>query len=111
MRIGEQTRKQVIELWLRVTTRAEIQRITGISSGALSNIMAEFKKRLDEYDREAIKDFCTKISEENITPSQNATGFRVEKMMNEVSDDREEIEAFYPASTKNALRKRDLHLK
>jgi hypothetical protein len=78
-RIGEQTRKKAIELWLRRTTRAGIQRITGISSGALSNIIADYKKRLEGYDPEAIKDFCTKISEENIMPSQNATGFRLKK--------------------------------
>jgi hypothetical protein len=83
-RIGEQKRKQVIELWLRGTTGAEIQRITGISSGALSNIIADFKKRLDGYDPGALKDFCTKISEEKTTPSQNATGFRVAKMINEM---------------------------
>ena len=80
-RIGEQKRKQVITLWLLGTTRADIQRITGISSGAVSNIIADFKKRLDGYDPEALKDLCTKISEENITPSQNGSGFRVAKMM------------------------------
>jgi hypothetical protein len=93
-RIGEQKRKQVIKLWLLGTTRAEIHRITGISSGAVSNIIADFKKRLDGYDPEALKDLCTKMSEENTTPSQSATGFRVEKMINEMGGDEEEIEAF-----------------
>jgi hypothetical protein len=69
---------------LRRTTRAEIERITGISSGALSNIIADYKIRLDGYDPEALKDLCTKISEENLTPSQNAAGFRFAKMINEM---------------------------
>jgi hypothetical protein len=69
---------------LRGITRAEIQSITGISSGAVSNIIVDFKKRLDGYDPEALKDLCKKISEENNTPSQNATGFRVAKMINEM---------------------------
>jgi hypothetical protein len=34
------------------------------------------------------------MSEENTMPSQNATGFRVEKMINEMGGDGEEIEAF-----------------
>lgn len=66
---------------MRRTTRKEIERITGISSGAVSNIIADYKKRLDGYDPGALKDLCTKINEENITPSQNGSGFRVAKMM------------------------------
>jgi hypothetical protein len=50
----------------------------------VSNIIVDFKKRLDGYDPEALKDLCKKISEENNTPSQNATGFRVAKMINEM---------------------------
>jgi hypothetical protein len=105
-RIGEQKRKQVIMLWLLGTTRAEIQRITGVSSGAVSNIIADFKKRLDGYDPEALKDFCTKMSEENITPSQSATGFRVEKRINEMGGDEEEIEAFVSSLQKECIDKK-----
>jgi hypothetical protein len=105
-RIGEQKRKQVITLWLLRTTRAEIQRITGVSSGAVSNIIADFKKRLDGYDPEALKDFCTKMNEENITPSQSATGFRVAKMINEMGGDGEEIEAFLPSLQKECIDKK-----
>jgi hypothetical protein len=105
-RIGEQKRKQAIELWLRGTTRAEIQRITGISSRAVSNIIADFKKRLDGYDPEALKDFCTKTNEENTTPSQNATGFRVAKMINEMGGDGEEIEPFLSSLLKEYIDKK-----
>ena len=104
-RIGEQKRKQVIALWLFGTTRAEIQRITGISSGAVSNIIADFKKRLDGYDPEALKDLCTKLSEENITPSQSATGFRVAKRINEMGGDGEETEAFVSSLQKECTDK------
>jgi hypothetical protein len=41
-RISEEKRKKVIELWLLNTTRAEINRITGVSSGEISNIVADF---------------------------------------------------------------------
>jgi hypothetical protein len=105
-RIGEQKRKQVIKLWLLGTTRAEIHRITGVSSGAVSNIIADFKKRLDGFDPEALKDLCTKISEESTTPSQNATGFRVVKMINEMGGDGEKIEAFLSDLQKECIDKK-----
>src|SRR5215218_376489 len=57
-------------------------------------------------DPEPLKDFCTKISEENITPFQSATGFRVTKMINEMSDDREEIEAFLSSLHKECIEKK-----
>jgi hypothetical protein len=99
-RIGEQKRKQAIELWLRGTTRAEIQRIIGISSGALSNIIADYNKRLDGYDPEAVKDLSKTLSEENITPSQSAIGSRIVKMIIEMGGDEEKNEAFL-SSLKN----------
>src|SRR5919204_378905 len=93
-RIGEQKRKQVIKLWLLGTTRAEIERITGISSGTISNIIADFKKRLDDSDPEALKDLYTVLREHNITPSQCATGFRTAKVINEIGGDDEKMQAF-----------------
>ena len=107
-RIGEQTRKQVIELWLRGTTRAEIQRITGISSGALSNIIADFKKRLDGYDVEALKDLSKTLSEENITPSQSAIGSRIVTMIIERGGDEEKIDAFLFSLKKECIEKKAL---
>jgi hypothetical protein len=79
---------------LHGTARAEIQRITGISSGALSNIIADFKKQLDGYDPEAIKDFCTKISGKTTRLPRALQDLGLKKLINEVSDDREQIEAY-----------------
>jgi hypothetical protein len=90
---------------LRRSTRAKIERITGVSSGTLRNIIADYKKRLDGYDPEAIKDLCTKISEENMTPSQSPTGFRVAKMINQMACDGDEIEAFLSSLQKESIEK------
>jgi hypothetical protein len=105
-RIGEQKRKQAIELWLRGTTRAEIERITGISSGALSNIIADFKKQLDGYDPEALKDLSKTLSEESITPSQSAIGSRIVTMIIEMGGDGEKIEAFLSSLKKECIEKK-----
>jgi hypothetical protein len=105
-RIGEQKRKQAIELWLHGTARAETERITGISSGALSNIIADYKKRLDGYDPEALKDLSKTLSEENITPSQSAIGSGIVKMIIEMGGDEEKIEAFLSSLKKECIEKK-----
>jgi hypothetical protein len=94
IRISGEKRKWMIKLWLFGTTRAEIERITGISSGTISNIIADFKKRLDDSDPEALKDLYTVLREHNITPSQCATGFRTAKVINEIGGDDEKMQAF-----------------
>jgi hypothetical protein len=105
-RIGEQKRKQVIKLWLLGTTRAEIHRITGISSGALSNIIADYKKRLDGYDPEALKDFVKELEEHKILPSQCAIGYKIIQEINRMGGDEEKIEDFLSLILKECIDKK-----
>ena len=56
-RISDEKRKQVIKLWLLGKTWAEIHRTTGVSTGEISNILADYKKRLDDSDLRSSKIF------------------------------------------------------
>jgi len=72
----------------------------------VSNIIADCKKRLDGYDPEALKDLSKTLSEENITPSQCAIGFRIVKMIIEMGGDEEEIEALLSSFQKEYIEKK-----
>jgi hypothetical protein len=104
-RISEEKRNEVSRLWLLGKTRAEINRTTGVSSGEISNIIADFKKRLDNYDPEPLKDLSRALNEEHVTPSQSAIGFRIHKMIIGMGGDDEKIELFVSSLQKECIQK------
>jgi hypothetical protein len=99
-------KENVIKLWLLGKTWAEIHRTTGVSTGEISNILADYKKRLDDSDPQVLKDLYSMLSEEHITPSQSAIGFRIMKMIIEMGGNEEKIEAFLSNLKKECIDKK-----
>ena len=53
--ITEEQKYRVISLWYQGYTRDEIAEITGLGKGTISNILKEFKEKMENGDFEAIQ--------------------------------------------------------
>ena len=72
-------KSKVIELYLRGESRNEIASKTGISQGAVSNVIASWKSRLATADFESIRELTIMIKKLGITAVECANGLRTNK--------------------------------
>jgi predicted transcriptional regulator len=83
--ISEQLQRQMVKMWLDEKTWKEMMQATGLSSGSISNILARWKKKLDDLDPEAVRQFISATKKEGMpTLSQCAEGFRMANMLAEL---------------------------
>jgi hypothetical protein len=83
--ISEELQRQVVKMWLDRKTWKEMMQATGLSSGSISNILSPWKKKLDDLDPEAVRQFISTTKKEGMpTLSQCAEGFRMANMLAEL---------------------------
>ena len=83
--ISEELQRQVVKMWLDGKTWKEMMQATGLSSGSISNILSRWKKKLDDLDPEAVRQFISTTKKEGMpTLSQCAEGFRTANMLAEL---------------------------
>jgi hypothetical protein len=83
--ISEELQRQVVKMWLDGKTWKEMMQATDLSSGSISNILSRWKKKLDDLDPEAVRQFISTTRKEGMpTLSQCAEGFRMANMLAEL---------------------------
>jgi Homeodomain-like domain-containing protein len=83
--ISEELQRQVVKMWLDGKTWKEIMQATDLSSSSISNILSRWKKKLDDLDPEAVRQFISTTKKEGMpTLSQCAEGFRMANMLAEL---------------------------
>jgi hypothetical protein len=84
----------VIQQWLAGTQRDKIAVENGLSAGAVTNIVNEWRQALGFYAAEALRDMSVTLKKIGITPAQCAIGFRVAMILNRLAVKEENFESF-----------------
>ena len=92
--IPSDIRVGVIYEWLRGSSRDKIAAIYNISTGAVTNIINEWRNNIGAYVAEDLREFSISLKKANITPVQCSTGFRVAKIMQRLGITEEQFESF-----------------
>ena len=79
--ISETIKNIVLHDWLEGKSREEISSRNKISTGAVSNIIEEWRIDLANYDIDALRALSLSLKNFKLTPEKSATGFRVAMMM------------------------------
>ena len=89
--------RNVIQGWLRGTSRDEIASKNSISTGSVSFIVKKFIDNLGEYDARVIRELSIQIRKANLTPRECAIGFRLHKILENIgitNEEEKKIEVF-----------------
>ena len=92
--IPSDIRLGVIYEWLRGNSRDKIAAIYNISTGAVTNIINEWRNNIGAYIAEDLRELSVSLKKANITPVQCSTGFRVAKIMQRFGITEEQFESF-----------------
>ena len=92
--IPSDVRGGVIYEWLRGSSRDKIAALYNISTGAVTNIINEWRNKIGAYIAEDLREFSISLKKANITPVQCSTGFRVAKIMERLGITEEQFESF-----------------
>ncbi|HEX2405935.1 MAG TPA: hypothetical protein VHJ38_01900, partial [Nitrososphaeraceae archaeon] len=92
--IPSDVRTGVIYEWLRGSSRDKIAALYNISTGAVTNIINEWRNNIGAYIAEDLREFSISLKKANITPVQCSTGFRVAKIMERLGITEDQFESF-----------------
>jgi hypothetical protein len=93
-KLPENVKSSVIQQWLQGKTRDSIAMDTGLSAGAVTNIINEWRKGLGYPLADDLRELATTLKKIGITASQCAVGFRLATIMVKLGVDEEEFESF-----------------
>jgi predicted nucleic acid-binding Zn-ribbon protein len=92
--ISETIKKIVLHDWLEGRSREEISSRNKISTGAVSNIIEEWRTDLANYDIDALRVLSLSLKKFKITPEKSAAGIRVAIMMRKIGVTEESFNYF-----------------
>ena len=84
----------VIQQWLLGRPRNDIAAENGLSSGAVTNIINEWRQSLGFAAADELREFATTLRKRGITASQCAVGFRVAMTLSRIGVNEDSIETF-----------------
>src|SRR6188472_204575 len=84
----------VIQQWLQGITRNEIAAKNGLSSGAVTNIVNEWRRDLGFALADELRKLAVTMKKVGITAAQCALGFRAAMIMNKIGVKEDDIEYF-----------------
>jgi hypothetical protein len=93
-RTGNDVKSGAIYEWLRGSSRDKIAGIYNISTGAVTNIINEWRNNIGAYIAEDLRELSISLKKANITPIQCSIGFRVAKIMQRLGITEEQFESF-----------------
>ncbi len=79
--IDQSVNSIVIKEYLNGTSRDKIAQIAGISSGKTSNIIKDWKNKINIPDVEEVRDFSIEVKKSGLTIGQCAQGYRMFQLM------------------------------
>ena len=92
--IPSDIRLGVVYEWLRGSSRDTIAALYNISTGAVTNIVNEWRNNIGAYIAEDLRELSISLKKANITPVQCSTGFRIAKIMQRLGITEEQFESF-----------------
>lgn len=93
-KLPENVKSAVIQQWLQGKTRDFIAYDTGLSAGAVTNIINEWRRGLSYPIADELRDLATTFKKIGITATQSALGFRLAMIMTSLGVDEREFESF-----------------
>jgi alanine racemase len=84
----------VIQDWLSGKQRDKIAGDNGLSAGAVTNIVNEWRQALGFSAADALRDLAVTLNKIGITPAQCALGFRAAMTMNRLGVKEDDFESF-----------------
>ena len=93
-RTVDDVKSGVIYEWLRGSSRDKIAAIYNISTGAVTNIVNEWRNNIGAYIAEDLRELSISLKKANITPVQCSIGFRVAKIMERLGIAEDQFESF-----------------
>src|SRR5215210_5272435 len=93
-RLPENIKSDVTQQWLQGNARDSIAANTGLSSGAVTNIINEWRKGLGYPLADELRELVTTFKKIGITASQCAIGFRLATIIIKLGVNAEEFESF-----------------
>ncbi len=93
-KLPENIKSAVIQQWLQGKARDLIALDTGLSSGAVTNIINEWRKGLGYPIADELRELATTLKKIGITATQCAVGFRLATIIIKLGIDEEKFESF-----------------
>ena len=88
------TKSLVIQQWLKGYQRDKISANSGLSAGAVTNIVNEWKQALGFAIADELRELAITLKNIGITPVQCAIGFRIGMIMNRLGVKEDDFESF-----------------
>jgi hypothetical protein len=85
---------EVIRLYLQGESRDDIARTCGVGKGTVSNIIDEWKRRLDIPDVQSLRDLAVNLKRRGIDATQCAEGLRIKNTMKKLGVNPNQFESF-----------------
>ena len=93
-KISDTVKSNVIREWLKGTARDTSASKNGVSAGAVTNTINEWKAGLDYPGLDELRDFTVTLKNSGINPSQCASGLRLVVMLQKMGVDEENLASF-----------------
>lgn len=93
-KISDEIKSLVIQKWLQGMSRDEIAASIGISTGAASNVIKEWKQAIGYGNAEAFRELALALNRFGINAFQCAVGFRVALVMTKIGVQEDDFEPF-----------------
>jgi len=93
-KLSDDFKSMVIQGWLAGEQRDKIAVDNGLSAGAVTNIVNEWRQALGFHLADALRDLAVALKRVGITPAQCALGFRAAMMLNRLGVKEDNFESF-----------------
>lgn len=93
-KIPDNFKSLVIEEWLKGIPRDKIASDKGISTGAVTNLIEEWRLALGHSAANELRELAVTLKKVGITPVQCAVGSRIAMMMNRLGVAQDNFESF-----------------
>jgi hypothetical protein len=94
-KLSDHIRSLVIKQWLEGVQRDMIAANNGLSAGAVTNIVNDFRRGLGSAVVDDLRDLGVTFRKVGITPAQCALGFRIAMLINKLGvKEVEQVETF-----------------
>lgn len=94
LKISETSRTEVMQKWFQGHSRNKVAAICGISPGAVSGIINDWKRSFGVGPIEQLRDLATTIARNGISITQCAQGYRIAIMLRNLGVNEDEEESF-----------------
>ncbi|MDQ6865360.1 MAG: hypothetical protein M3044_16230 [Thermoproteota archaeon] len=92
--IDTQVKKHVINQWLSGDSRDRISADNGIGAGTVSNIVNEWKKGVEEFEYQSIRELAVYSKKQGVTLGELASRFRLYNYINKLGVNEVDIQSF-----------------